>query len=239
MQYSDIHKAVFLERPNRFIAHCTVDGMLETVHVKNTGRCRELLVPGATVYLEKSSNPNRKTAYDLVTVETPFGLVNMDAAAPNQVAGELLRAGAILSSPTLVQPEVRFGASRLDFYAENDRQRLFVEVKGVTLRQGEWAVFPDAPTVRGAKHMGELVQAVAQGYRAIALLIVQMGGCTAFRPNRETDPAFCRALRDARAAGVEVRAVDCRVTPDTVTANRELPVDLDGIKSVDKTPVAY
>lgn len=115
MQYSDIHKAVFLERPNRFIAHCTVDGMLETVHVKNTGRCRELLVPGATVYLEKSSNPNRKTAYDLVTVETPFGLVNMDAAAPNQVAGELLRAGAILSSPTLVQPEVRFGASRLDF----------------------------------------------------------------------------------------------------------------------------
>lgn len=231
MQYSDIHKAVFLERPNRFIAHCTVDGMLETVHVKNTGRCRELLVPGATVYLEKSSNPNRKTAYDLVTVETPFGLVNMDAAAPNQVAGELLRTGAILSSPTLVQPEVRFGASRLDFYAENDRQRLFVEVKGVTLRQGEWAVFPDAPTVRGAKHMGELVQAVAQGYRAMALLIVQMGGCTAFRPNRETDPAFCRALRDARAAGVEVRAVDCRVTPNTVTANRELPVDLDGHKN--------
>jgi sugar fermentation stimulation protein A len=231
MQYSDIHKAVFLERPNRFIAHCTVDGMLETVHVKNTGRCRELLVPGATVYLEKSSNPNRKTAYDLVTVETPFGLVNMDAAAPNQVAGELLRAGTILSSPTLVQPEVRFGASRLDFYAENDRQRLFVEVKGVTLRQGEWAVFPDAPTVRGTKHMGELVQAVAQGYRAMALLIVQMGGCTAFRPNRETDPAFCRALRDARAAGVEVRAVDCRVTPNTVTANRELPVDLDGHKN--------
>lgn len=231
MQYSDIHKAVFLERPNRFIAHCTVDGMLETVHVKNTGRCRELLVPGATVYLEKSSNPNRKTAYDLVTVETPFGLVNMDAAAPNQVAGELLRAGAILSSPTLVRPEVRFGASRLDFYAENDRQRLFVEVKGVTLRQGAWAVFPDAPTVRGTKHMGELVQAVAQGYRAMALLIVQMGGCTAFRPNRETDPAFCRALRDARAAGVEVRAVDCRVTPNTVTANRELPVDLDGHKN--------
>ena len=231
MQYSDIHKAVFLERPNRFIAHCTVDGRLETVHVKNTGRCRELLVPGTTVYLEKSSNPNRKTAYDLVTVETPFGLVNMDAAAPNQVAGELLRAGAILSSPTLVRPEVRFGASRLDFYAENDRQRLFVEVKGVTLRQGEWAVFPDAPTVRGAKHMGELVQAVAQGYRAMALLIVQMGGCTAFRPNRETDPAFCRALRDARAAGVEVRAVDCRVTPNTVTANRELPVDLDGHKN--------
>lgn len=231
MQYSDIHKAVFLERPNRFIAHCTVDGMLETVHVKNTGRCRELLVPGATVYLEKSSNPNRKTAYDLVTVETPFGLVNMDAAAPNQVAGELLRTGAILSSPTLVQPEVRFGASRLDFYAENDRQRLFVEVKGVTLRKGEWAVFPDAPTVRGTKHMGELVQAVAQGYRAMALLIVQMGGCTAFRPNRETDPAFCRALRDAQAAGVEVRAVDCRVTPNTVTANRELPVDLDGHKN--------
>lgn len=231
MQYSDIHKAVFLERPNRFIAHCKVDGMLETVHVKNTGRCRELLVPGATVYLEKSSNPNRKTAYDLVTVETPFGPVNMDAAAPNQVAGELLRAGAILSSPTLVQPEVRFGASRLDFYAENDRQRLFVEVKGVTLRQGEWAVFPDAPTVRGTKHMGELVQAVAQGYRAMALLIVQMGGCTAFRPNRETDPAFCRALRDAQAAGVEVRAVDCRVTPNTVTANRELPVDLDGHKN--------
>lgn len=109
----------------------------------------------------------------------------------------------------------------------------------MTLRQGEWAVFPDAPTVRGTKHMGELEQAVAQGYRAMALLIVQMGGCTAFRPNWETDPAFCRALRDARTAGVEVRAVDCRVTPDTVTANRELPVDLDGIKSVDKTLAAY
>ncbi len=231
MQYLDIHKAVFLERPNRFIARCTVDGVPETVHVKNTGRCRELLVPGATVFLEKSSNPKRKTAYDLVTVETPCGLVNMDAAAPNQVAGELLRSGAILPSPTMMRPEVRFGVSRLDFYAENHRERLFVEVKGVTLRQGDLAVFPDAPTARGAKHMGELVQAVEQGYRAMALLIVQMGGCTAFRPNWETDPAFCRALCDARDAGVEVRAVDCLVTPDTVTANRELPVELNAHKN--------
>ena len=231
MKYQAIKKAVFLERPNRFIAYCTVDGQTETVHVKNPGRCRELLVPGTTVYLEKSSNPNRKTAYDLVTVETPFGLVNMDAAAPNRVAGELLHAGAILPSPTLVRPEVRFGASRLDFYAENDRERLFVEVKGVTLRHGEWAVFPDAPTTRGAKHMGELVQAVEQGYRAMALLIVQMGGCTAFRPNWATDPAFCQALCDAQAAGVEVLAVDCRVTPDTVEAADRLPVDLAGHKN--------
>lgn len=231
MKYKYIQEAVFLERPNRFIAYCQVGDHTETVHVKNTGRCRELLVPGARVYLEKSSNPNRKTAYDLVTVETPFGPVNMDAGAPNVIAGELLHAGAILPSPVLVRPEVRFGSSRLDFYAENDKERLFVEVKGVTLRQGACAVFPDAPTARGAKHMGELVQAVEQGYRAMALLIVQMGGCSVFRPNWDTDPNFCQALCRAQAAGVEVRAVDCRVTPQSVMANQAIPVDLQAHKN--------
>ena len=226
MQYSDIHKAVFLERPNRFIAHCTVDGMLETVHVKNTGRCRELLVPGATVYLEKSSNPNRKTAYDLVTVETPFGLVNMDAAAPNQVAGELLRAGAILSSPTLVQPEVRFGASRLDFYAENDRQRLFVEVKGVTLESGGHVYFPDAPTERGVRHLHTLMQAVEQGHRATAFFVVQMENVLDFAPNDGTHPAFGQALRQAAEAGVQVLAYSCHVTPKEMEIDREIPVVL-------------
>ena len=224
MQYSDIHKAVFLERPNRFIAHCTVDGMLETVHVKNTGRCRELLVPGATVYLEKSSNPNRKTAYDLVTVETPFGLVNMDAAAPNQVAGELLRAGAILSSPTLVQPEVRFGASRLDFYAENDRQRLFVEVKGVTLEQDGRCRFPDAPTERGTRHLHELIRAVEEGYQATAFFVIQMENALDFAPNDDTDPAFGQALRQAARAGVEIAAYSCRVTPGSIEMDRPVPV---------------
>ena len=226
MQYSDIHKAVFLERPNRFIAHCTVDGMLETVHVKNTGRCRELLVPGATVYLEKSSNPNRKTAYDLVTVETPFGLVNMDAAAPNQVAGELLRAGAILSSPTLVQPEVRFGASRLDFYAENDRQRLFVEVKGVTLEEDSVARFPDAPTERGVKHMEELMRCVEDGYDAYVCFVIQMKGVTRLEPNDRTHPAFGEALRRAAKAGVRVLAYDCLVKPDELKIDKKIEVCL-------------
>ena len=224
MQYSDIHKAVFLERPNRFIAHCTVDGMQETVHVKNTGRCRELLVPGATVYLEKSSNPNRKIAYDLVTVETPFGLVNMDAAAPNQVAGELLRAGAILPSPTLVQPEVRFGASRLDFYAENDRQRLFVEVKGVTLEQDGHCRFPDAPTERGTRHLHELIRAVEEGYQATAFFVIQMENALDFAPNDDTDPAFGQALRQAARAGVEIAAYSCRVTPGSIEMDRPVPV---------------
>ena len=228
MQYSDIHKAVFLERPNRFIAHCTVDGMLETVHVKNTGRCRELLVPGATVYLEKSSNPNRKTAYDLVTVETPFGLVNMDAAAPNQVAGELLRAGAILSSPTLVQPEVRFGASRLDFYAENDRQRLFVEVKGVTLEADGKALFPDAPTERGVRHIRELQRAAESGLDAALFFVVQIEDIQSIAPNDATHPAFGKALREAAARGVRVLAYDCDVTPDSLCIRREVPVILQG-----------
>ena len=227
MQYSDIHKAVFLERPNRFIAHCTVDGMLETVHVKNTGRCRELLVPGATVYLEKSSNPNRKTAYDLVTVETPFGLVNMDAAAPNQVAGELLRAGAILSSPTLVQPEVRFGASRLDFYAENDRQRLFVEVKGVTLDMDGTAMFPDAPTERGIRHLEGLAQAVKDGYGAAALFVIQMKDVRYFTPNRQTHPEFAEALAEAERNGVKILAYDCSVTEDSIELGKEVPVVLE------------
>ena len=226
MQYSDIHKAVFLERPNRFIAHCTVDGMLETVHVKNTGRCRELLVPGATVYLEKSSNPNRKTAYDLVTVETPFGLVNMDAAAPNQVAGELLRAGAILSSPTLVQPEVRFGASRLDFYAENDRQRLFVEVKGVTLEEQGVVSFPDAPTERGGRHIRELTELSRKGCYAGVLFVVQMETARLFRPNWRTHSAFGDALRQAREAGVAMSARCCRVTPDSLILDEEIPMEL-------------
>ena len=231
MQYGCVAPAVFLSRPNRFIAWVQLGEQTVECHVKNTGRCRELLVPGATVYLERGTNPNRRTAWDLIAADKDGKLINMDAQAPNRVFAQWAR-----ERWADVRPEVRYGRSRLDFCLDGHH---LVEVKGVTLRQGEWAVFPDAPTVRGTKHMGELVQAVTQGYRAMALLIVQMGGCTAFRPNWETDSAFCRALRDARAAGVEVRAVDCRVTPDTVTANRELPVDLDGIKSVDKTPAAY
>ena len=222
MDYGCVVPARFLDRPNRFVAHVLLGQETVTCHVKNTGRCRELLVPGARVYLERGRNPGRRTAWDLIAVEKDGKLINMDAQAPNRVFAEWAR-----ERYADVHPEVRYGQSRLDFCLDGQH---FVEVKGVTLRQGEWAVFPDAPTVRGTKHMGELVQAVAQGYRAMALLIVQMGGCTAFRPNWETDPAFCRALRDARTAGVEVRAVDCRVTPDTVTANRELPVDLDGHK---------
>lgn len=224
MEYSNSKKAVFLERPNRFIARCLVDGTEETVHVKNTGRCRELLTPGAAVILEKSSNPQRKTKYDLISVYKDGRLVNIDSAAPNKAAGEFLQHGGIIKRPALIKPEAVFGASRLDFYIEGDGRQLYAEVKGVTLRVGDCAVFPDAPTARGAKHMKELAQAVQAGYEALALFVVQMKGCTCFKPNDKTDPAFCTALRNAAASGVHIKAMDCVVDETSITLDKEVPI---------------
>ena len=218
-------RAGFLSRPNRFIAHAALDGG-ETVvcHVKNTGRCRELLTPGAAVYLEKAANPARKTAYDLIAVEKGQKLINMDAQAPNRVFAEWAR--TFDPSAQTVKPEFTFGQSRLDFCLEGAQGLHLVEVKGVTLEEDGHARFPDAPTERGVRHLHELMRAVALGHRATAFFVVQMEDVTDFSPNDATHPAFGAALRQAAAAGVQVLAYSCRVTPDSLTIHRPVPVIL-------------
>lgn len=224
MRYGEILPAVFLSRPNRFIAHVLVEGEEVVCHVKNTGRCRELLRPEARVWLEKGTNPKRKTAYDLVTVEKGRRLVNMDAQAPNKIFGEwALRLEAGIRS---VRPEVAFGDSRLDFLLETEQGRHYVEVKGVTLEEGGHVFFPDAPTERGVRHLHTLMRAVEQGHRATVFFVVQMANVLDFSPNDSTDPAFGQALRQAAAAGVQVLAFTCQVTPEEVTMDRQIPVIL-------------
>ena len=214
MVYDRIRRGVFVARPNRFIAHVEVDGQVEICHVKNTGRCRELLCPGVTVILEESQNPTRKTRYDLVAVYKGERLINMDSQAPNRAVGEWLASGGLWEDVTRVKPEHTFGSSRFDFYMEAPHRHALVEVKGVTLEQNGIVMFPDAPTARGAKHLRELCEARARGYEAYVLFVIQMEECRYFTPNRATDPAFADALAAAVAAGVEVRAVTCRVTED-------------------------
>lgn len=224
MRYGEILPAVFLSRPNRFIAHVLVEGEEVVCHVKNTGRCRELLRPEARVWLEKGTNPKRKTAYDLVTVEKGRRLVNMDAQAPNKIFGEwALRLEAGIRS---VRPEVAFGDSRLDFLLETEQGRHYVEVKGVTLEEGGHVFFPDAPTERGVRHLHTLMRAVEQGHRATVFFVVQMADVLDFSPNDSTDPTFGQALRQAAAAGVQVLAFTCQVTPEEVTMDRQIPVIL-------------
>ena len=251
MTYQDIHAARFLARPNRFIARVELDGREETVHVKNTGRCKELLLPGCTVYLEGSANPQRKTKYDLVAVEKrregkPPLLINMDAQAPNKVFAEWMAAGLGsnfgLPKPNLLRPETTWGNSRFDFYWEYSelhlddrtpvsretpiRRKGFVEVKGCTLEENGLALFPDAPTERGVKHLRELIACRDAGYEAAVCLVIQMAGMTAFSPNDRTHPAFGAALREAAAAGVKVLAVECAVTPDSLAMTKPVPVRL-------------
>lgn len=217
MQYRSVKKGIFRARPNRFIAHVEIDGAVEVVHVKNTGRCRELLVPGATVYLEESDNPARKTRYDLIAVEKGDLLVNMDAQAPNKVFQEWAEADGFLPGLTLLRPETTWGSSRFDFYWEAGERRGFVEVKGVTLEDDGHARFPDAPTERGVKHLEELIRCQGEGYEAAVCFVIQMEGMKDFAPNDVTHPAFGEALRKAAEAGVRVLAQECRVTPETLT----------------------
>ena len=243
MIYHNIHAARFLARPNRFIAQVELDGAVETVHVKNTGRCRELLLPGCTVYLEGSANPARKTKYDLVAVEKerpglPLLLINMDAQAPNRVFREWMGAGlgeALgLPRPTLLRPETPWGRSRFDFYWERTDvsretsvlRKGFVEVKGCTLEEDGLALFPDAPTQRGVKHLRELAACREAGYEAAVCVVVQMAGMAAFSPNDRTHPEFGAALREAARAGVRVLAVECAAAPDSLTITGPVPVRL-------------
>ena len=229
MKYSNCCKGVFYSRPNRFIALVEIGGEVEKVHVKNTGRCKELLQPGNTVYLEKSGNPARKTAYDLIAVEkqVPCGsrLVNMDSMAPNRMAGEWLSTGALGEIRNL-RAEAAIGDSRYDFAGEQDGRRVVIEVKGCTLEEDGVARFPDAPTERGVKHVRGLAELARQGCRCIILIVIQMKGVHVFRPNWRTHAEFGRALIDAEKAGVEIVAVDCDVKPGIAAISDRIHVDL-------------
>lgn len=226
MNYKDVYKGIFLERPNRFIARCLINGEEITVHVKNTGRCRELLIAGAEVYLEKSSNLNRKTQFDLIAVKKGEILINMDSQCPNIAAKEWLEEGRWLKNPTLVKPESKYGNSRIDFYLENESEKALVEVKGVTLEKNGRAMFPDAPTERGTRHVNELIKAHSEGYKTAVLFVIQMKGVKEFMPNITTDKAFAKALKKADESGVEILAYDCIVTPGSMHIDKKIPVIL-------------
>ena len=243
MKYQRMAPGIFLDRPNRFIAHVQIDGKEETVHVKNTGRCRELLLPGAQVMLQLSDNPNRKTAWDLISVKKEgLGWVNMDSQAPNRVVREFLEKQPGI---TYIRPEYRYGDSRVDFYFERfaangkdpggeqqtngapgEPRQCLMEVKGVTLERDGIAYFPDAPTARGVKHILELQRALAEGYDSYLAFVIQMEGITEVRPNDETHPAFGQVLREAAAAGVQVLCLPCAVKKDSLTVKEALPCGL-------------
>ena len=226
MHYSNIQRVTFLRRPNRFIAHIEVDGREEVCHVKNTGRCRELLTDRATIYVEHYDNPNRKTKYSLIDVEKGDLLINMDSQAPNKVVGEWLFEKEPFGKVKLLKPECTYGSSRFDFYLETEAEKMFIEVKGVTLEEGGIVRFPDAPTERGIKHLEELRACVEAGYKAAVIFVVQMEGMQHFEPNDKTHPQFGEALRQARKAGVEVLAYECKVTPSSLEITKSIPVML-------------
>lgn len=217
MQYENVTPALFMDRPNRFIANVSMNGTIETVHVKNTGRCKELLLPGATVFLTEPGSKGRKTRYDLIAVRKDNGrLVNIDSQAPNKVVYDWLRSQGF----TKVIPEYTYGNSRIDFYMENDvgsrTDKYLVEVKGCTLERDGIGFFPDAPTQRGTKHLRELIKAAKEGYHAYAAFVIQMDNITEVRPNTDTDPDFSEAFEEARHKGVHILFLPCHVEPDSL-----------------------
>lgn len=221
MRYDKTIEASFIDRPNRFIAHVAIEGVaeVETVHVKNTGRCRELLVPGARVVLAEGSNPNRKTRYDLIGVyKDGLGYINMDSNAPNSAVKEWLEkpSNPIFPDITYLKPECKYGDSRIDFYLEQGETRVFIEVKGVTLEVDGQGYFPDAPSERAVKHLHELVKVVEEGYQAYIAFVIQMPGISSVEPNAATDPAFAKAFNFALEHGVKVLYLQCEMTHDEV-----------------------
>ena len=225
MHYANMTPGLFLDRPNRFIAHVEIDGEIQTVHVKNTGRCRELLQSGVTVWCQESSNPARKTKYDLIAVQKGQRIINMDSQAPNAAAKEWLAAGGLGPIENL-RAETFHGDSRFDFSFEKDGKPCFLEVKGCTLEDDGICAFPDAPTERGVKHLKGLTALAREGYGAYVLIVIQMSDVKYFHPNDATDPAFGAALREAAAGGVQILAMDCAVTPDFVEIRLPVPVKL-------------
>ncbi len=231
MRYKNIKNGIFIDRPNRFIARVLVDDKDEMVHVKNTGRCRELLTKGATVYLEKSENPNRKTKYDLIAIEKICDngkkiLINIDSVAPNEAAFEWITKCGIFSENATVKREVFFCDSRFDLYVCDGERLAFIEVKGVTLENNGKAMFPDAPTERGVKHLSSLVKCISEGYEAYVLFVIQMKSVHSFEPNDAMHKKFGDALRLAKKSGVKILARDCIVTPDSLTIDEEIEVRL-------------
>ncbi|MBR2723938.1 MAG: DNA/RNA nuclease SfsA [Ruminococcus sp.] len=231
MKYKNITKGVFIKRPNRFIAEVEIEGKIHSVHVKNTGRCREILKEGTTVYLTRSDNPNRKTEYDLIAAEKhrknlPSLLINIDSQIPNDATEEFLRKGTIFSQDAIIRREVKQGNSRFDFYIEDKGAKAFLEVKGVTQETDSIALFPDAPTERGVKHIEELITLKKDGYEAYIFFVIQMQEISVLKPNDITHKAFGDALRKAENAGVKILAYDCIVTPDSMVINKTVPIDL-------------
>ena len=215
-----------MRRPNRFIAHIEVDGSEDVCHVKNTGRCRELLTDRATIYVQHHNDSKRKTKYSLIAVEKGKLLVNMDSQAPNKVVGEWLLEQEPFGKVKLLKPECTYGSSRFDFYLETEAEKFFIEVKGVTLEEDGVVRFPDAPTERGVKHLQELCACKEAGYKAAVIFVVQIEGMQYFEPNDKTHPQFGEALRQAQSAGVEVLAYECKVTPDSLVIDKAIPVKL-------------
>lgn len=226
MNYENIKQAKFLSRPNRFIAHIEIDGKTEVCHVKNTGRCRELLTENATVFVQESDNPNRKTKYDLIAVIKGDRLINMDSQIPNRVFGEWAVHSGYFGNITLLKAEKTYENSRFDYYIETDTDKIFVEVKGVTLEENGVVKFPDAPTERGVKHINELCRCVADGYKAYIFFIIQMDNVKYFTPNRDTHPQFADALAAAQKQGVNIVALDCKVTQNSISADNFVEIRL-------------
>lgn len=229
MKYDKVVEGIFIKRPNRFIAHVYINGIEEIVHVKNTGRCRELLLPGAKAILEDcSNNPNRKTKYSLISVWKEDILVNMDSQVPNAVVYNSLMENEIhgLENLTKIKREVSFGNSRFDLYFESGNSKGFIEVKGVTLENEGISMFPDAPTTRGTKHVLEMIHAVEEGYRGAILFLIQMKGPKVFRLNWAMDKDFSEAVKLASEKGVEILAYDSIVSQDTISIGKPIGVDL-------------
>ena len=226
MRYDNIHKGKFLSRPNRFIANVEIDGKAEVCHVKNTGRCKELLIEGCTVWLEHSDSASRKTAFDLVAVEKGDRLINMDSQAPNKAVGEWLREKMPFGEGFSVYPEKKYGNSRFDFYLESQDRKIFMEVKGCTLEKDGVVLFPDAPTLRGVKHIEELSHCLDEGYESYIMILVQMSDVQYFTPNYDTHPEFGEALEKASQKGVKILCYDCNVTHDSMTVGKPVKVKL-------------
>lgn len=226
MLYSNIQQGYFLSRPNRFIAHVEINGVTEICHVKNTGRCRELLTERAVAYVQQHDDSKRKTKYSLIAVRKGNLLINMDSQAPNKAVAEWLTEKQPFGEIRVMKPECRHGNSRFDFYVETEKRKIFIEVKGVTLENDGIAMFPDAPTARGVKHLQELTDCMQQGYEAAAIFVIQFTGAKLFRPNYATHPEFAKALRAAQAAGVQVMALECTVTPESMCIGKSVPLQL-------------
>lgn len=226
MLYSNIQQGYFLSRPNRFIAHVEINGVTEICHVKNTGRCRELLTKRAVVYVQQHDDSKRKTKYSLIAVRKGNLLINMDSQAPNKAVAEWLTDKQPFGEIRVMKPECRHGNSRFDFYLETEKRKIFIEVKGVTLENHGIAMFPDAPTARGVKHLQELTDCLQQGYEAAAIFVIQFTGAKLFEPNYATHPEFAQALRAAQVAGVQVMALECTITPESMCIGKSVPLQL-------------